>query len=147
LDFRLLNLIADLIVACEPPPNDGPGHPRRAIVRVVGTLRRFLREGLPWRSLRATVEQVSGSTLRRFLAYWAKNAVLAKVVTVTYPRIKGVALPASRWWRRREPCGSSLPRSAWSGSACAKSPPKNYRIKMLVLARSCNSIPDGMRHP
>jgi hypothetical protein len=40
-----------------------------------------------------------------------------------------------------------LPRSAWSGSACAKSPPKNYRIKMLVLARSCNSIPDGMRHP
>jgi hypothetical protein len=75
LDFRFLNLIAELVVACEPPPRDGPGHPRSAIVRVLATLRRFLREGLPWRSLRATVEQVSGSTLRRFLAYWAKNAV------------------------------------------------------------------------
>jgi hypothetical protein len=32
-----------------------------------------------WRSLRASVEQVSGSTLRRFLAYWAENAMLAKV--------------------------------------------------------------------
>ena len=89
LDFRLLNLIADLIVACEPPPNDGPGHPRSAIVRVVGTLRRFLREGLPWRSLRATVEQVSGSTLRRFLAYWAKNAVLAKVHALLVALLRG----------------------------------------------------------
>jgi hypothetical protein len=68
VDFRLLDLIADLIVACEPPLNGGPGHPRSAIVRVVATLRRFLREGLPWRSLRASIEQVSGSTLRRFLA-------------------------------------------------------------------------------
>jgi hypothetical protein len=79
VDFRLLDLIADLIVACEPPPKGGPGHPRSEIVRVVATLRRFLREGLPWRSLRATVEQASGSTLRRFLAYRAENAVLAKV--------------------------------------------------------------------
>ena len=59
LDFRLLDLIADLIVACEPPPKHGPGHPRSAIVRVVATLRRFLREGLPWRSLRAPLEQAS----------------------------------------------------------------------------------------
>src|SRR3954468_13892802 len=78
LDFRLLDLIADLIVVCEPPPKGGPGHPRSAIVRVVATLRRFLREGLPWRSLRATLEQASGSTLRRFLAFWAENAVLAQ---------------------------------------------------------------------
>src|SRR5205085_9774682 len=69
LDFGVLDLIAELIVACEPPPKHGPGHPRSEIVRVVATLRRFLREGLPWRSLRATVEQASGSTLRRFLAY------------------------------------------------------------------------------
>src|SRR4051794_41860858 len=65
LDFRVLDLIAELIVACEPPPNGGPGHPRSATVRVLATLRRFLREGVPWRSLRATVEQGSGSTLRR----------------------------------------------------------------------------------
>src|SRR4051794_41967770 len=69
LDFRLLDLIAELIVACEPPPKRGPGHPRSALVRVIATLRRFLREGLPWRSLRATIEQVSGSTLRRVLAF------------------------------------------------------------------------------
>jgi transposase len=68
VDFRLLDLIAELIVACEPPPNGGPGHPRSATVRVLATLRRFLREGPPWRSLRATVEPVTGSTLRRFLA-------------------------------------------------------------------------------
>src|ERR671938_714933 len=89
LDFRLLDLIADLIVACEPPPKGGPGHPRSAIVRVIATLRRFLREGLPWRSLRATVEQVSGSTLRRFLAFWAENAVLAKVHALLVATLRG----------------------------------------------------------
>ena len=89
LDFRLLDLIAELIVVCEPPPKRGPGHPRSEIVRVVATLRRFLREGLPWRSLRATIEQVSGSTLRRFLAYWAENAVLAKVHAVLVAMLRG----------------------------------------------------------
>src|SRR4051812_49673404 len=79
LDFRLLDLIADLIVVCEPPPKGGPGHPRSEIVRVVATLRRFLRDGLPWRSLRATIEQVSGSTLRRFLAFLAGKAGLGQV--------------------------------------------------------------------
>ena len=69
LDFRFLDLIAELIVACEPPPKGGPGHPRSDLVRVVATLRRFLREGLPWRRLRATIEQVSGSALGRFLAF------------------------------------------------------------------------------
>ena len=89
LDFRLLNLIADLIVTCEPPPKGGPGHPRSEVVRVVATLRRFLREGLPWRRLRATVEQVSGSTLRRFLAFWAENAVLAKVHALLGAMLRG----------------------------------------------------------
>ena len=89
MDFRLLDLIAELIVACEPPPKRGPGHPRSEIVRVVATLRRFLREGLPWRSLRATVEQVSGATLRRFLAYWAENAVLAKVHALLVAMLRG----------------------------------------------------------
>jgi transposase len=89
LDFRLLDLIADLIVACEPPPKHGPGHPRSEIVRVVATLRRFLREGLPGRSLRATLEQASGSTLRRFLAFWAENAVLAKVHALLVAMLRG----------------------------------------------------------
>jgi hypothetical protein len=82
-------LIAQLIVACGPPPKSGPGHPRSELVRVVATLRRFLHEGSPWRSLRASVEQVSGSTLRRFLAYWAENAVLAKVHALLVAMLRG----------------------------------------------------------
>jgi hypothetical protein len=89
LDFRLLDLIAQLVVACEPPRNRGPGHPRSATVRVLATLRRFLREGSPWRSLRATAGQVSGSTLRRFLADWAENAVLAKVHALLVAMLRG----------------------------------------------------------
>src|SRR4051794_16810403 len=90
LDFKLLDLIADLIVACEPPPpKSGPGHPRSEIVRVVAPLRRFLREGLPGRSLRAAVEQASGSTLRRFLAYLAEKAVLAKVHALLVAMLRG----------------------------------------------------------
>jgi len=88
-EFRFLDLIADLTVACEPPSKRGPGHPRSEIVRVVATLRRFLREGLPWRSLRATIEQVSGSALRRFLAYWAENAVLGKVHALLVAMLRG----------------------------------------------------------
>jgi len=89
LDFRLLDLMAQLVVACEPPRHRGPGHPRSATVRVLATLRRFLREGSPWRSLRATAGQVSGSTLRRFLADWAENAVLAKVHALLVAMLRG----------------------------------------------------------
>jgi hypothetical protein len=35
-----------------------------ATVRVVATLRRFLREGTPWLSLKATADMACGSTLR-----------------------------------------------------------------------------------
>ena len=83
MDLRLLDLIAKLIVACEPPPKAGPGHPRSELVRVVATLRRFLRADC------ATLEQVSGSTLRRFLAYWIENAVLAKVHALLVAMLRG----------------------------------------------------------
>ena len=63
LDVRLLHLIATVIDACDRPP--GPGHPPTETIRVVATLRRFLRGGTPWRGLTATGEQASGSTLRR----------------------------------------------------------------------------------
>src|SRR3954470_11331555 len=89
LDFRLLDLIAELIVACEPPPKRGPGHPRSAVVRVVAALRRFLREGLPWRRLRGTAEEVSGSALRGFLAYWGENTVLAKGHALLVAMLRG----------------------------------------------------------
>ena len=56
---------------------------------MVTTLRRFLREGTPWRSLTATEEQASGSTLRRCLARWAKTAVLAKVHVLLVSMLRG----------------------------------------------------------
>jgi transposase len=58
-------------------------------VRVLATLRRFLREGTPWRSLHASAEQVSGSTLRRFLARWAETGVLAKVHALLVAMLRG----------------------------------------------------------
>jgi hypothetical protein len=53
LDIRLLHLIATVIDACDQQPSRGPGHPPTETIRVVATLRRFLREGTPWRSLTA----------------------------------------------------------------------------------------------
>src|SRR5918993_5068318 len=78
LRVRDLDLIATVIDFCTPPQERGRGHPRSATVRVVATLRQFLREGTPWRSL--TAGKVSGSTLRRHLEQWAQ--MLAQVHAV-----------------------------------------------------------------
>ena len=67
MDIRLFHLIATVIDACDQQPSPGPGHPPSETIRVVAALRRFLREGTPWRSLRATPDQASGATLRRCL--------------------------------------------------------------------------------
>src|SRR6476660_7241363 len=79
VDRRTLDLIATVIERCEVPGEPGPGHPPAETVRVLATLRRFLREGTPWRSLRATSAQASGSTLRRRLADWAEINPLQRV--------------------------------------------------------------------
>ena len=47
LDFRMLDLIATVFRCCEGQRGAGPGHPPAATVRVLATLRRFLREGTP----------------------------------------------------------------------------------------------------
>ena len=78
MDLRLLHLIATVIDACDQPPIRGPGHPPSETIRVVATLRRFLREGTPWRSLSATPSQASGATLRRCLARWASGVCWQK---------------------------------------------------------------------
>jgi hypothetical protein len=82
LDFRLLHLIATVIDACDQRRvsglGPGPGHPPTKTIRVVATLRRFLREGTPWRGLVATEDQASGSTLRRCLTRWGETGLLAK---------------------------------------------------------------------
>ena len=72
MDDRISDPIATVMDAGAGPPGRGPGHPPAETVRVLATLRRFLREGTPWRSLKATAGQASGSTLRRRLQEWAR---------------------------------------------------------------------------
>ena len=75
----VLVLMACAVERCEDGQNEQRrGHPRAETVRVLATLRRFLREGTPWRSLRASDEEASGSTLRRTLARWAETNVLGR---------------------------------------------------------------------
>lgn len=76
LNGSILELVARVVGWFEPERDGSPGHPPVETVRVLATLRRFLREGTPWRSLRATAAQASGSTLRRRLADWAQAGVL-----------------------------------------------------------------------
>jgi transposase len=84
-----LDLIATVIERCQAPGKPGPGHPPAATVRVLASLRRFLREGTPWRGLRATSAQVSGSTLRRRLADWAEINLLQRVHAVLVAMLRG----------------------------------------------------------
>ena len=58
-------------------------------MRVLATLRQFLREGTPWRGLRATPVQASGSTLRRRLADWAEINLLQRVHAVLVTMLRG----------------------------------------------------------
>ena len=89
LDVRILDLIATVIERCEGPSEPGPGHPPAETVRVLATLRRFLREGTPWRGLRATPAQASGSTLRRRLAEWAEVNLLQRVHALLVAMLRG----------------------------------------------------------
>jgi len=56
---------------------------------VLATLRRFVREGTPWCSLRATETNASGSTLRRRLADWARTGVLRHVHSMLVGMLRG----------------------------------------------------------
>src|SRR5215213_2909388 len=89
VDRRTLDLIATVIERCEGPREPGPGHPPAETGRVLATLRRFLREGTPWRSLRATSAQASGSTLRRRLADWAEINLLQRVHAMLVAMLRG----------------------------------------------------------
>ncbi len=91
MDFRLLHLAATVINTCDPQPGRGPGHPPTETMRVVATQRRFLREGTPWRSLTATEDQASGSTLRRALARWAEPGLLGKAHALLVGMLRGHA--------------------------------------------------------
>ena len=89
MDFRILALIATVVECCQGRRERGPGHPATEIVRVLATLRQFLREGTPWRSLRATKDKASGSTLHRWLECWAHTGVLARVHALLVAMLRG----------------------------------------------------------
>ena len=57
----------------------GPGRPPMPTIKVVETLRFFVREGVQWRELRATAGRACGSTLRRRLDDWGATALLRRV--------------------------------------------------------------------
>jgi transposase len=88
---RILNLVATVIDACTGPgpAARGRGHPPAATVRVVAALRRFLREGTPWRSLAANPIQASGSTLRRRLREWARTNLLQRAHALLVGMVRG----------------------------------------------------------
>jgi transposase len=71
-------LVAGIIDRIEDRPL-GTGRPPLSTIKVVETLRFFVREGVQWRELRATAERASGSTLRRRLDEWSATALLRRV--------------------------------------------------------------------
>jgi transposase len=75
---RAAELVAGIIDRIEGRPL-GTGRPPLATIKVVETLRFFIREGVQWRELRATADRASGSTLRRRLDDWHAAAVLRQV--------------------------------------------------------------------
>ena len=89
MDFKLLDPIATVIECCEGRRMPKPGHPPAETVRVVATLRRFLREGTPWRSLMAGAGEASGSTLRRRLGAWTRDGVLSRVRAMLVAMLRG----------------------------------------------------------
>jgi transposase len=74
----------------------GTGRPPLPTVKVVETLRFFVREGVQWRELRAAAGRACGSTLRRRLADWSATALLRQV-HVALIRMVRAGPEAARW--------------------------------------------------
>src|SRR5215208_1865227 len=75
---RAAALVAEIIDRIEDRPC-GTGRPPLPTVKVVETLRFFVREGVQWRELRAAAGRTCGSTLRRRLDGWSATALLRQV--------------------------------------------------------------------
>jgi hypothetical protein len=75
---RAAVLVAEIIDRIEDR-RYGTGRPPLPAVKVVETLRFFVREGVQWRELRAAAGRACGSTLRRRLDGWSATALLRRV--------------------------------------------------------------------
>ena len=80
-------LVAGIIDQIEKRPF-GIGRPPMPTTKVVEALQFFIREGVQWRDLRATIGRASGSTLRRRLDDWHASAVLRQVHVVLVRRVR-----------------------------------------------------------
>jgi transposase len=89
MEQRTLDLIATVMDACAGVRDPGRGHPPAETVRVLATLRLFVRDGTSWRRLTATADRVSGSTLRRRLQDWADGALLQQAHAVLVAMRRG----------------------------------------------------------
>jgi transposase len=87
-------LVARVIDRIENRPF-GPGRPPEPTIKVVETLRFFVREGVQWRELRATAACACGSTLRRRLDAWSATAVLRRVHVALVRMVRAGPEPAS----------------------------------------------------
>src|SRR3954453_3997067 len=81
--------MARVFAMCEVVRSGGRGRPLAELVRVLATFRRFLREGTPWRSLRASEAEVSGATLRRRLTEWTRTDLLWQVHVTLVGLLRG----------------------------------------------------------
>jgi transposase len=75
---RAVELVAAVIDRIEGRANR-TGRPPMPTIKVVETLRFFVREGVQWRELRATAGRACGATLRRRLEDWSAVALLRRV--------------------------------------------------------------------
>ena len=71
------------------------GRPPLPTIRVVETLRFFLREGVQWRELRATAGRACGATLRRRLDSWSATGLLRRVHVALIRMVRSG--PEVRW--------------------------------------------------
>ena len=95
---RAAALVAGIIDRIEDRPL-GTGRPPMPTIKVVETLRFFVREGVRWRELRATAGRACGSTLRRRLDDWSTTAVLRRVhVALVWMVRSGPRPPPGTWW-------------------------------------------------
>src|SRR3954447_21217230 len=80
-------LVAGIIDRIEGRPLS-TGRPPMPTIRVVETLRFFIREGVQWRELRSAAGRACGSTLRRRLDSWSATALLRQVHTALVQMVR-----------------------------------------------------------